>query len=193
MSVQPRALLLFCLVITMGIVGCDDDEGGGGDNMTVPPVTTSVDLAAFRGAWMIRTTSTPRFRSCPSTECGDRLQSMFDTYFAFAAGESVCVRIDSLQHLILVEPFMSQGTCTGKADAQGTTGAANVVCTHTGELLGDSLATSIDVDVFTLTQGAEFFADFELSAAPRGDTTCAGCVATFALGGRRRPSGICGL
>ena len=192
MPVKPRALLLFCLVIAMGIVGCDDDEGEGGDNTIVPPVTGPVDLSAFRGAWMIRTTSTPSFRNCPSMECQDRLQSMFNTYFAFAAGESACVRVDSLQHLVLVEPFMSQSTCTGNADAQGTTGAANVVCTHTGELLGDSLITSIDVDVFTVSQGAEFFADFELSATSPGDTTC-GCVAAFGLGGRRRASDICGL
>ncbi|MGD8396990.1 MAG: hypothetical protein PVF43_16090 [Candidatus Eiseniibacteriota bacterium] len=190
----PPALLSLALlaasvlVLALLVAGCGDEDDDGDGGATGVPVN---DIARFQGAWVIyRTGADVGYLLCGEANdpCRQQVDRVLDAYFQLPVVDSTCVRIDSLRHLILIDPFLTSGTVTGNASGS----QAAVECEHPIVIEGDTLITSVEIDHFLDTAEGTLFADVTVRVQGPGGEDCGACAALFGLNGVRQESGACG-
>jgi hypothetical protein len=179
--------LLVGLCAAVAFTGCsddDDDDGGSNGGITGPPEN---DLTEFIGAWVIHTSGTVSYIGCDQT-CQEQLEPVIATYFDIPAMDSTCVRVDSLHHLVLVEPFRTEGTTTGQAfDTQ-----ASIDCEHVAVSGTDTLVTEIEAEVLLAQSTGTLNSFLRVSVHSPGESECGSCEAWVGITGIRRVTGDCG-
>ncbi len=180
-----RAVLAAFLSLALG-VACDDDSsnpGGGGSSLEPIPD----NLASFVGTWVLRSGNQTVF--CSGT-CRPTLEQVIEAYFTFSPEDSICVSIESIEDLVISEPFVSNGDCSGVANSSGSA-SANVTCNYTGlEIDGAPVDVRIQLDAFSQGQNA-LQLDFDVTAQGQLAPGCSNCRALVGIAAQRGRSFHC--